>query len=141
MANAGTQSTSGESGSVTRAYPRRSRSERSCRGSPAETSHHGEVERRPRQAGELPVDQADNRAVVDQDVLGDPVPVDKREPRRRTGHYLLAQEVSTALNDHGGRRTKRLVDHARRLLDKALLGRLELVAHAAAAVGVAWDAV
>lgn len=38
MAHAGTQPASAASGSATRAYPRRSRSERSCRSSPADTS-------------------------------------------------------------------------------------------------------
>src|SRR5690348_14689812 len=99
MANGGTQPAAAESGSATRMYPRRNRSERSCSGSPADNLPHGEVERRRRGAGELPVDDADDRAVVDQDVLGHPVAVSEREPGRRTRHQLLAQPVSTTLDD------------------------------------------
>src|SRR5205085_6460283 len=68
----------------------------------------GEIERRRRGAGELPVDDAGDRPVVDQEVLGQRVAVGERKPGRRTRHHLVTEEVSTALDDRGRRRTKRL---------------------------------
>src|SRR5262245_35467758 len=87
----------------------------------------GEVERPRRWAGELPVDDADDRPVVDQEVLGQPVAVGEREPERRTGHQLSTEEVSTALDDRGRRGTERLARDAHRSGDEALVRRLELV--------------
>jgi hypothetical protein len=56
----------------------------------------------------------------------------ERESWRRTGHHLLTEEISTTLDDRGRRRAELLVDDARQAGDETLVGRLELVADAAA---------
>jgi hypothetical protein len=49
----------------------------------------------------------------------------------RTSHHLLAQDVSTTLDDRGRCRTERRVDDARDPGDDALVGQLQLVPDAA----------
>jgi hypothetical protein len=51
--------------------------------------------------------------------------------RRRTRAHLLAQPVRTLLDDRRRRRTKSLVDEPRQAADEQLVGRPDLVAHAA----------
>ena len=61
----------------------------------------GEIVCRRRSAGELPVDDAGNHPVVDQDVLRAEIALDKRHRGRRTTRHLLAQEGSTRLDERG----------------------------------------
>src|SRR4051812_50223650 len=122
MANAGTQPASAEAGSATRAYPRRTRSERWCRRSPAETSQRARSN-----AGDAGPANSQSMTLT----------IAPSSIRRCLGSQSpwvsesLGEEISTALDDRGRRGTERLVGDARRSGDEALVRRLEFVPDAA----------
>lgn len=61
-------------------------------------------------AGELPVDDADDPLVMDQQVLGQKVALGERDSGRRKGRRLVAEEVSATLDDRGCFWAERFLD-------------------------------
>src|SRR5205823_3492658 len=59
---------------------------------------HGEVVRRRRRAGKLPIDDADDRPILDQEVLGHPVTLNDRQRWRGAGRHFPTEKLSTALD-------------------------------------------